>query len=304
MIEEVQGDFLQWLRGFYYVAQRGSVTQAALSMGREQPTITRQIKCLEKQLGVALFDRSTGTMKLTVEGKALLDKVIPLFDSVQEIRDEFRQEPLEYQGKIFIAASHAIVNFFLPPYVASFLKTHPNVSFHIEGNFFQNVYEKVESGESDFGIAFADSAPSTVICHDLFESGQKLITLKGSSYFPDRHPTLRQIAAAPLILFSRTGSLEPFIQQRFAEEGLTLRSFITHNNFVSVKTYVAMGLGVAILTGHVVTEQDRETLDIYDLDEYFPKRRVALLIRKRKHLSPAALAFLRTIKMPDIPLAK
>ena len=44
MIEEIPGDLLQWLRGFYFVAARGSVTQATLVMGREQPTITRQIK--------------------------------------------------------------------------------------------------------------------------------------------------------------------------------------------------------------------------------------------------------------------
>ena len=65
MIEEIPGDLLQWLRGFYFVAERGGVTQAAVVMGREQPTITRQIQCLEKELGVTLFDRSSGKMKLT-----------------------------------------------------------------------------------------------------------------------------------------------------------------------------------------------------------------------------------------------
>ena len=136
-------------------------------------------------------------------------------------------------------------------------------------------------------------------CHHLFESGQKLIALKGSPFFPDRHPTLKQIAAAPLILFSRTGSTEPFIKKPFAEEGLTLNTLITHNNFLAVKTYVSMGLGVALLSDYVISKQDEETLDIYDLDTYFPRRTVALLIRKRKYLSRAVSAFLQTIK-PDI----
>ena len=303
MIEEVQGDFLQWLRGFYCVAERGSVTQATLVMGREQPTITRQIKCLEKQLGVTLFDRSAGTMKLTAEGKALLPKVIHLFDDVQEIRDEFRKELREYQGRIAIAASHAIINSFLPPYISGFLKTYPRISFHIEGSFFENVYEKVESGEADFGIAFADSAPNTLECYHLFESGQKLIALKGNPFFPGRRPTLEQIAAAPLILFSRTGATEPFVRQPFAAAGLTLNTLITHNNFLAVKTYVSMGLGVALLSDYVISKQDEETLDIYDLDAYFPRRTVALLIRKRKYLSRAVSGFLQTIK-PDIRFTK
>jgi hypothetical protein len=53
----------------------------------------------------------------------------------------------------------------------------------------------------------------------------------------------------------------------------------------------------------VITKQDEEMLDIYDLDEYFPKRKVAVLIRKRKYLSPAASGFLKTIK-PGIRFTK
>jgi DNA-binding transcriptional LysR family regulator len=69
-----RGDFLQWLRGFYYVAKRRSVTQAAMEMRRNQPTISHQIKCLESEFGVALFERSSGKMELTPEGRALLEK--------------------------------------------------------------------------------------------------------------------------------------------------------------------------------------------------------------------------------------
>jgi DNA-binding transcriptional LysR family regulator len=69
------------------------------------------------------------------------------------------------------------------------------------------------------------------------------------------------------------------------------------------REHVSLGLGVAVLSGYVITKQDKEMLDIYDLDEYFPKRKVAVLIRKRKYLSPAASAFLRIIK-PGIRFTK
>lgn len=299
MIEEIPGDLLQWLRGFYCVADRGSITQATIAMGREQPTITRQIKCLERELGVTLFDRSSGKMKLTAEGKILLEKAISLFEDVQSIRSEFKKDLLEYQGKIVMAASHAIIDSFLPPYLAAFRHSHPRVTFHVEGNFFQTVYEKIDSGEADFGIAFTDAASGTIACHELFETGQKLIALKGSPHFPDRRPTLGQIAAAPLILFSRTGSVEPFVARRFADAGLGLNVVMTFNNFVALKKYVSMGLGVGLLSGYAVSREDEEAMDIFDLDDYFPRRKVGLLIRKRKYLSPAVKAFIRTIK-PDI----
>ena len=100
MIEEIPGDLIQWLRGFYFVAEKESVTQAAIAMRRGQPTITYQIKCLEKELGVTLFDRSTGKMKLTPEGRDVLENVISLFEAVKEIRNTPGKNHQEYKGKL------------------------------------------------------------------------------------------------------------------------------------------------------------------------------------------------------------
>ena len=303
MIEEMPGDLLQWLRGFYCVAEKGGVTQAAIAMRRAQPTITRQIKCLEKELGVTLFDRFSGKMRLTPEGKILFDKTIALFEDVREIQTEFKKDQLEYQGKVFVATSQAIVDSFLTPYIANFRASHPRVSFHLQGGVFEMALEKVDSGEADFGIAFVDPAPSTVICHDLFETGQKLIAPKGHDFFSGKTPNLKQIAEAPLIVFSRAGSIEPFIEKGFAKERLAPHVVMTLNNFVSMKKYVSLGLGVALLSDYAVSPEDEKTMEVYSMDQYFPKRRVGILLRKRKYVSPAVQAFIRTIK-PDIQFSR
>ncbi len=299
MINEIPGDLLQWLRGFYFVAEKESVTQAAIAMRRGQPTITYQIKCLEKELGVSLFDRSSGKMKLTPEGKNVLKNAISLFEDVKEIRNTPKKEQLEYEGKIVIVASHGVIDSFLPRYIVNFINTHPQVMFHVEGGVIEVVFEKVESSEADLGIASVDSVPNTMVCHDLFETGLKLIAPKSNKFFQGKYPTLRQIAQGPLILFSRTGSIEPFIEKTFAKEQLKPRVVMTQNNFVSVKKYVAAGLGATILSGIAVSEEDEGMFDVFPLDRYFPKRKYGLLLRKKKYLSPAAKAFIRTIK-PDI----
>lgn len=100
MIDEIPGDLIQWLRGFYFVAEKESVTQAAIAMRRGQPTITYQIKCLEKELGVTLFDRSSGKMKLTSEGKDVLENVISLFEAVKEIRNTPGRTVKNTRGKL------------------------------------------------------------------------------------------------------------------------------------------------------------------------------------------------------------
>jgi DNA-binding transcriptional LysR family regulator len=62
---------------------------------------------------------------------------------------------------------------------------------------------------------------------------------------------------------------------------------------------VAQGLGAAIVSAYAVSKEDEKTIDILPLDRYFPKRKYGLLLRKRKYISPAVKAFIRTIK-PDI----
>jgi len=303
MIEEISGDLVQWLRGFYFVAEKGGMRQAAIAMGREQPTITRQIKCLEKELGVTLFDRSSGKMKLTPEGKVLLEKAISLFEDVEEIRSEFRKQDLEYEGKIIIAATHAIIDSYLPPYIAHFRIIHPRAEFHLEGGIREMVFEMINSTEADLGIAYVESIPKTIMSYDLFETGLILIAPKNNTFFPRKSPTLRQIAQAPLILFSHKGSIDPLVESRFAEEQLKPNVMMTLNSHVSVKKYVALGMGVAILGGHAVSKEDEKTIDIFPLDRYFHKRKFGLLLRKRKYLSPILKAFIRTMK-PDIEFTK
>ncbi len=292
MIDEMGGDFLQWLRGFYYVAKRGSVTLAANEMGRNQPTISHQIKCLENQFGVTLFDRSGGRMELTAEGRKILDKAVSLFEIIMEMKEETRPGKLENEGTISICTTHAVVHHFLPGHIASFKLKHPSVNFDIEGGGLDTILQKVESAEVDFGIASVAHVPETLIYKNIFETSLTLISPKGSGFFESGCPSLARIAEVPFISFPRSSTIMPLIVDRFGEQGLTLNETFILNNYETVKKFVAMGAGVAILDEYAIGEQDGKDMDVYDLGGYFPARKYGLLLRKRKYLPPCAKAFL------------
>jgi DNA-binding transcriptional LysR family regulator len=297
MIDEMSGDFLQWLRGFCFVAEKGSVRQAAIAMGRENSTISRQIQCLEKELGVTLFDRSSGKMMITHEGKILQEKADAIFEYVRQIKDELKNEGIHYQGKIVIATSQMIMDAILPPYIEDFRRLYPKVTFHFEGGIGVKIYEKVESGEVDFGITLFITGHQTLVYHNLYEAGLIMIAPKQNPYFSGKTlPTLKQIAEAPLILRRMH---EPLIKERFAKDRLNPNVVITDNNFGSVKEYVARGMGIAILSGNAISLEDEQNFDIYSLDRYFPKRKYGIVLKKKKYLSAMVKAFIRTIK-PEI----
>jgi DNA-binding transcriptional LysR family regulator len=303
MIEEITGDFLQWLRGFYFVADKESVTEASVAMRREQPTITHQIKCLEKELGVTLFDRSSGRMRLTSEGRVLFEKAISVFEIIKEMRSELGKEQLDYQGKIVIATSNAIIDCFLPRYLLKFRSTHPRVNIEMQGVGYEMVLGKVDSGEVDFGISIVNSFPDTIVYHHLFEAGVKLIAPKNNTFFVGKSPSLREIAKAPFIFFTRPNSISSAIEERFNRVGLKLNVVMIPSSYVSLKKYVALGIGVAIVSDLALSLEDEGMIDIFSLDRYFDKWRYYLLLRKKKYFSPAGRALLRIIK-PDIQFSK
>jgi len=235
-------------------------------------------------------------MELTPEGRALLEKAISLFETVKEMKSEIQGEQLEQKGRVVIATTHAIIHFFLPGFMVEFRKTHPHVEFDVEGGGLEMILERVEAAEVDFGIANLPEVPEPFLYHRLFETTLKLIAPKKNLFSLRGTLTLDSISKAPFIAFPRSSTLTPFVENRFLEENLNLNVVLVLNNYESVKKYVALGIGIAILDDYALTREDRKSLDIFSLDHFFGKRDYGLIMRKKKYLSPASKAFIACIK--------
>jgi len=301
MIKEMGGDYLQWLRGFYYVAKTGSFSTAGREIGRGQPTISHQIKCLENEYGVTLFDRSRDRMELTPEGKILFERAISIFEIVKSMQGEINKGHQQLKGRITIVATHAVISSFLPQYIVDFHKKHPDVIFDVHGGGVKTILERVESTDADFGFLNLTSVPKGLDYHNLFETKLVLLTPKNGPFAKKKQPTLEQIAKQPFIFFPLSSTIHPYIEKKFMERELKLNVVLVLNNFNIVKKYVQLGMGVSILDDFTLTKRDYERLDIFPLDQFFEKRQYGMVIRKTKYLSPTVWAFIRCIK-PDIEM--
>ncbi len=88
MIDRMNGNLFQWLRGFYYVVTLGSTSAAAAAMGLSQPSVSHQVHMLEAELGVQLFQRTLRRMAPTKEGLVLYERTVTLFEQVRGIKAE------------------------------------------------------------------------------------------------------------------------------------------------------------------------------------------------------------------------
>ena len=105
MIEELNGDFLQWLRGFYYVAQTGSIRRAAQMMNRNPSTISYQLRSLEEELNTVLFDRYKKASGSLQRAKNFFEWTVYTFETLRGLRSEVGTLNGKLQGTVTFSSN-------------------------------------------------------------------------------------------------------------------------------------------------------------------------------------------------------
>jgi DNA-binding transcriptional LysR family regulator len=301
MINEFKGDFFQWLRGFYYVAKIGSVSGAAVEMGRRQPTITHQIRCLEDCFDVKLFEYSRQTMHLTPEGELLLDYTITIFDTIKELSDSLAKAQKDLSGKISITCTHALTMYYLARFVSDFKRKSPNVDFDINSGLLDTIQKEVYFGNCDFGIVYLDAVEGNFATYSLFETSLSLISSKDNPYKLSKNPTLKEISGIPFIYYPPPSTIKALVDRKFSEDGLEIKKAMVLNHFESVKEFVRQGTGISILFDYAITDHDRSKMIVISLEKYFGKTKTGIIMRKKKYLSPIVKSFIKMLN-PDLQL--
>ena len=303
MIREFSGDFLQWLRGFYYVATTGSVSLAANEMARNQPAISHQVKSLEEELKVTLFDRSKGRMVLTSEGKELLEHAISIFEIVKEMRAEIGRPNREVSGRISIATTHAINTYYLPGYIIPFQQRHPGAFFKVQGGPLKNIMERVDSAEADFAISSLVETPDSVHYEELFQTRLVLISPRDDIFEIGNSLTIEKLRQLPFLAPPQSSTVYTLIQQLSKQMHFDWNVVQSLNSFALVKRYTQLGMGVSIVDEFAILE-DSDRLKAYPLDEFLPPRSYGVITRKQKYISPQVRSFIACLKdkTPDFDL--
>lgn len=299
MIPELSGDYVQWLRGFYYTVKTGSLTAATEIMHRNQSAITYQIQSLENMYGVPLFMKGKGKRELTEEGKFLYTKTIELFSEIDSIRPEINQASRGTVGEIKIAASNSILEYYLPEYVARFRERCPGASFILEGvTELQTALQMLASRQVDFGIVFLRNIPDYFETTPLFSSGIVLITPKTGPYaFTEAR--LEYLMDIPFITPRHGSSVDVDLRAQLTRMGLELHREILSASTSGAKQFVGQGLGVAFIRAFAIDEEDRDQFNIVPLEPLLKPMDYGIVQRRGMAMSTLCEEFLRCLGETD-----
>lgn len=158
MIDELNGDFLQRLRGFFYVAKTGSFSAASREMRRNQSTISYQVRQLEESLNADLFLRTGRGAALTPQGRQLFNMVLDIFDKIEDIQRCMLGKNREASGPVHFAVSPLALHGVLIPLLPKLHAAFPAVRFTIQQvrGWDDSVHRDIISRVLDFAVVPAD----------------------------------------------------------------------------------------------------------------------------------------------------
>lgn len=147
------------LRYFLTVAEIGNITKAANSMHLTQPTLSRQLQDLEKELGQQLFIRGSKNVTLTPEGMVLKKRAEEILTLVEKTENEFSAIKDEVAGDIFIGAGETKTIKLITDVMKTLQKDYPKIKFHIVSGDSEDLSEKLDKGILDFCIFIEPFVP-------------------------------------------------------------------------------------------------------------------------------------------------
>ncbi|MEM7255272.1 MAG: LysR family transcriptional regulator [Pseudomonadota bacterium] len=282
---------LKQLRAFCTAARHGSISKAADALFLSQPSISLQVQALERELGLALFQRNGPRIALTPDGKAVYDMAAPLVEGIDRLPEtiDARLRDLNH-GVLNIAAGESTILYILPPFVRAFSNAYPQVKLALHNVTGRDGLSRLRADEADFAVGSMLDVDDDLEYHPIFNFAPVLITAEDHPLAGLDEVTLEDIGPYGLILPPRELSTWRMVDLAFRSERVDYRVQLEVGGWEVIKTYVALGLGVSIVTS--VCLVGNEPLSVKPLDRYFPHRSYGIVRRRGRFLSEAARRFI------------
>jgi DNA-binding transcriptional LysR family regulator len=284
---------LAHLEVFLTVAREGRFSRAAEKLHRTQSAVSQTIHKLEQELGEPLLDRSSREGLLTDAGRVLqeyAERLLNLRNDAQEALAELRHL---HQGKLAIAANE-FTALYLLPVLAEFRRLHPMVRLMVHRSLGSHIPDEVLRHSCELGVLTYD--PQEWQLHSVIVYQDELIFV-----VPPRHPlarerqvSIRQLGAESFVAHIVSSPYREKVIQAFQRYKTPLHMDVELPTLQAIKSFVAMGNGVAFLPEiSVKDELERGDLVHIPVRELSLHRKLRLIYRKSASLSHAARAFLK-----------
>lgn len=245
----------QQLRSVREAARRGyNLTEVANALFTSQPGVSRQIRELEEELGIDIFERSGKRLTgLTDPGKEVLHIVERLLLEAENLQRAGETYSGKTTGTLSIAATHTQTRYVLPRAVQHFRTAFPDVRIALQQSAPEHIAEWVMSGKADIGIATEGlSRFEGLVSFPCYEWHHVIVVPNDHPLLKAKSVTLEHLADHPLITYDVGFTGRSHIDEAFSTQGLAPDIVLTAMDSDVIQQYVSLGLGVGIVASMAV----------------------------------------------------
>ncbi len=284
-------DFDQ-IETFLEVARLSSFSRAAERRFRTQPAISSQIRALEEEVGAKLLDRSGGKVAVTGAGKVFQKYAEDALEQRRIMLVALAEMQRVPRGEIVVSANEGTCLHILPEVFAEFKRQYPSVAVSVKRLEHNKILEAIIENSCDFGIVSTPVPDKRLTVVPIHRDELIVITPPHHPLAGQENATVAEVVEYPLLL-PKVGRTRDALETLFHERGLKPTVSMELDSSELLKRFVAADVGVGFVPrSHVAEDLQANALAVLTLTDANIQRELALVFRKDKALSRAALAFI------------
>ena len=238
---------LRQLKTFQTVATLRSFNQAAEALNYAQSTVSEQIKVLENDLGVRLFNRRGKRIALTEAGELLLQYTQKILDIEQEIRSELSHQD-EPHGTLSIRTPDTVSIYYLPSVLVKFQEQFPKVRFDLNSCTYYGLPQELESGITNLAFLIADGFyAANLETETLLKLPLVTVAHPDNPLASKSNVTVSDIKNEPILLPRGDCSYRMQFEKTLMKEKVEPKIILNVNSITAIKSYIVAGMGITVI---------------------------------------------------------
>ena len=285
------------LKVFRTVAEHLNFRKAAEHLFLTQPAVTLQIKALEDDLGIRLFDRAANRVSLTPQGSLLLAYAKKIAALVSQAEQELGSEDGKVSGELSLGVSTTIAQYVLPRLLGAFLDEHPRVQFSLHSGNTDEIVHLLLDNKLSLGLIEGPARDRGIHTEPFMQD--ELVLIMPRAFASDRM-SHDQLLASNLLMREQGSGSRRVVELALEHAGLKLKSFkhvMDLDSTEAIKSAVEVGLGIGFVSRWAISKElELGALKVVDVPGLKIARHFSLISRTGPEPQGPAAAF-RTFAM-------
>ena len=287
---------LQQLRCIFQIVQSEfNISKASEVLNTSQPGVSKQIKLLEDEIGIKIFQRNGKRLvNLTEPGELILSSIETILqesNNIKVISEEYIEKD---QGTFTIATTHTQARYKLPKVVEEFVKKYPKTNLNIHQGNPSQVTDQIINGEADVGIATESiNLSEDILTIPCYQWNRCVVMPKNHPLTEVRKITLEDLAAYPMITYDYAFTGSTIVSEVFKNANIEPNIMLTAIDADVIKTYVSLNMGIGLIAEMAFDASTDHPMVSRDVSHLFPLSTTYIGIRRENFLRKYTSDFIR-----------